>query len=163
MTAKISRNLNFIERKKRTENRFEKQIMNEQENTKVIKQAYDYFKSGDIQSLLGLMANDVDWRMPEVENMPHAGTRKGVEQVAEFFSILAEVQDAKQFEPNEFIANGDRVVGLGHYIWKIKANGREYESDFVHVFTVRDGKIAKFDEYYDTAPAAAAFQKAQTA
>ena len=137
--------------------------MNEQENTKTIKQAYDYFKSGDIQSLLGLMSGDVDWRLPEVENMPHAGTRKGVEQVADFFSILAEVQDAKQFEPNDFIAQGDRVVSLGHYIWKIKATGREYESDFVHVFTVRDGKIVKFDEHYDTASAAAAFQKTQSA
>ena len=137
--------------------------MNEQENTKTVKQAYDYFKSGNIEGVLSLMSNDVDWRLPNVENMPHAGTRKGIEQVSEFFSLLAEVQDAKQFDPNEFIAQGDRVVALGHYIWSVKANNREYESDFVHVFTVRDGKITGFDEYFDTTPATVAYQKAQTA
>jgi ketosteroid isomerase-like protein len=137
--------------------------MNEQENTKTVKQAYDYFKSGNIEGVLSLMSNDVDWRLPKVENMPHAGTRKGIEQVSEFFSILDEVQDAKQFDPNEFIAQGDRVVAMGHYIWKVKPTNREYESDFVHVFTVRDGKITGFDEYFDTTPATVAYQKAQTA
>jgi uncharacterized protein len=137
--------------------------MNEQENTKVVQQAYDYFKSGNIEGVLSLMSNDVDWRLPNIENMPHAGTRKGLEQVTEFFSTLAEAQDAKQFDPNEFIAQGDRVVALGHYIWKVKANNREYESDFVHVFTVRDGKITGFDEYFDTTPATMAYQKTQTA
>jgi ketosteroid isomerase-like protein len=137
--------------------------MNEQENTKVVQQAYDYFKSGNIEGVLSLMSNDVDWRLPKVENMPHAGTRKGIEQVSEFFSILDEVQDAKQFDPNEFIAQGDRVVAMGHYIWKVKPTNREYESDFVHVFTVRDGKITGFDEYFDTTPATVAYQKAQTA
>ena len=137
--------------------------MNEQENTKTVKQAYDYFKSGNIEKVLSLMSNDVDWRLPNIENMPHAGTRKGLEQVTEFFSTLAEAQDAKQFDPNEFIAQGDRVVALGHYIWKVKANNREYESDFVHVFTVRDGKITGFDEYFDTTPATMAYQKTQTA
>ena len=104
--------------------------MNEQENTKTVQQAYDYFKSGNIEGVLSLMSNDVDWRLPNIENMPHAGTRKGLEQVTEFFSTLAEVQDAKQFDPNEFIAQGDRVVALGHYIWKVKANNREYSDSF---------------------------------
>lgn len=137
--------------------------MNEQENTKTVRQAYDYFKSGNINGVLGLMASDVDWRLPKIENMPHAGTRKGIEQVKEFFSTLSDVQDAKQFEPKEYIAQGDRVAALGHYVWKVKATNREYESDFVHVFTVRDGKIISFDEYFDTTPATAAYQKAQSA
>ena len=137
--------------------------MNEQENTKLIQQAYDYFKSGNIEGVLSLMATDVDWRLPKVENMPHSGTRKGIEQVTEFFSTLADVQDAKLFDPNQFIAQGEKVVALGSYIWNVKPTGREYASDFVHVFTVRDGKIAAFDEYFDTTPATMAYQKAQTA
>lgn len=137
--------------------------MNEQQNTKVIQTAYDYFKSGNIEGVLGLMSADVDWRLPKVENMPHSGARKGIEQVTEFFSTLAQVQDAELFDPNQFIAQGDKVVALGHYIWNVKANNRQYESDFAHVFTVRDGKIVGFDEYFDTTPATAAFQKAQSA
>jgi uncharacterized protein len=160
---KAGRNLNLIERKKRIYLRFEKNKMNEQENTKVVQQAYQYFKSGNIEGVLSLISDDADWRLPKVENMPHSGTRKGLAQITEFFSILADVQDAKIFDPNQFIAQGDRVVALGHYLWLVKRTNREYESDFVHVFTVRDGKITGFDEYFDTTLATMAYQKAQTA
>jgi ketosteroid isomerase-like protein len=137
--------------------------MNEQENTQIVQQAYQYFKSGNIEGVLSLISDDVDWRLPKVENMPHSGTRKGLAQVTEFFSILGEVQDAKLFDPNQFIAQGDRVVALGQYNWLVKPTNREYASDFVHVFTVRDGRITGFDEYFDTTPATLAYQKAKTA
>jgi ketosteroid isomerase-like protein len=137
--------------------------MNEQRNTEIVKQAYDSFKRGDIQAVLGLMSEDINWRLPQVENMPQSGQRRGINQVTEFFSLLAQTQDVKEFEPREFIAQGDRVVALGHYAWTAKETGRDFESDFVHVFTVRNGKVTGFDEYFDTATVAAAFQKAQAA
>ena len=40
---------------------------------------------------------------------------------------------------------------LGDYAWRVKSTGREYETDFVHVFTARDGKVARFQEFMDTA------------
>jgi ketosteroid isomerase-like protein len=49
------------------------------------------------------------------------------------------------------VAQGDKVVALGDYAWRVKSTGREYESDFVHVFSVRDGKVARFQEFMDTA------------
>lgn len=137
--------------------------MNEQQNTQIVKQAYDNFKSGDIEAVLSLVSEDADWRLPKVENMPQTGQRRGLEQITEFFSLLAETQEFSEFEPREFVAQGDRVVALGHYAWKAKETGRSFESNFVHVFTVRNGKITGFDEYFDTATAAAAFSKAQAA
>ena len=137
--------------------------MNEQRNTEIVKQAYDNFKRGDIESVLGLMSNDIDWRLPAVEGMPQSGERRGINQVGEFFSLLAETQEFSEFEPREFIAQGDRVVALGNYRWMAKPTGREFSSNFVHVFTLSDGKVTGFDEYFDTAVAAAAFSKAQAA
>jgi ketosteroid isomerase-like protein len=137
--------------------------MSEQENTKLVQQAYENFKGENIQALLGLLSDDVEWQLPETENVPFAGKRRGREQVGQFFATLADAQEAKQFEPREFVAQGDKVVALGHYIWRLKATGREYEADWAHVFTVRDGKIAGFHEYTDTAAAATAYQKARSA
>ena len=136
--------------------------MSEQENIKIAQQAYDNFKSGDIQSLLGLLSDDAVWQLPEIENVPFAGKRRGREQVAQFFATLADAQEARQFEPKEFIAQGDKVAVLGRYEWRVKSTGREYGGDWAHVFTVRDGKIVGFHEYTDTAAAAAAYQKAQS-
>jgi ketosteroid isomerase-like protein len=131
-----------------------------EQNKQLVRQAYENFKSADIQSLLGLMSDDVEWQLPETENVPFAGKRSGREQVGQFFQILADSQDVLQFEPQEFIAEGEKVVSLGHYLWRAKASGREYGGDWAHVFTIRDGKIVGFQEFMDTAAAAAAYQKA---
>ena len=131
--------------------------MSEQDNVEVVKRAYENFKAGDIGALLGQMSEDVDWRLPEIQGAPFAGARKGRGQVSEFFSSLADSQDVLSFEPREFVAQGDKVVALGSYRWRVKKNGREYGGEWAHVFTVRDGKITSFHEYMDSAAAAAAY------
>ena len=137
--------------------------MNEQENALTVQQAYDNFKTGNIQSLLDQMSDDVTWELPEIESVPFAGKRKGRDGVKEFFATLARAQDVIEFEPLESLAQADKVVSLGHYKWRVKDTGREYASDFVHVFTLRDGKITGFREHFDTAVVAAAYQKAMNA
>ncbi len=137
--------------------------MSEQENTEVVRQAYGNFQTGDIESLLNLLADDAGWRLPLMENVPFAGSRKGREAIGQFFAILNEAQEAREFEPQSFIAQGDKVAVQGRYLWRVKASGREYQGDWVHVFTLRDGKITDFQEYTDTAAAANAYQKALSA
>jgi ketosteroid isomerase-like protein len=132
--------------------------MSEQENTKVVAQAYESFKSGDIQSLLDLLSDDIEWELPNIENVPFAGKRHGREEVGEFFKSLADSQEVQHFEPTEFIAQGDTVVALGHYRWRVTSTGREFEGDWAHVFTIRNGKVSKMHEYTDTAAAASAYQ-----
>ena len=133
-------------------------------NTEIVRQAYENFKSGDIQALLDQLTDDIEWQAPKVENVPFAtGQHSGREQVGQFFARLADAQEFKQFEPRDFIAQGDKVVALGRYEWRVRSTGRGYEGDWAHVFTIRDGKIAGFHEYTDTAAIAAAYQKAASA
>lgn len=137
--------------------------MSEQENIELVRQAYQNFKTGDIQALINLTSEDITWQLPEIENVPFSGRREGHGQVAEFFSLLSGDQDVLQFEPREFVAQNDKVVALGTYNWRVKATGREYGGEWAHVFTVRDGKVSGFQEYMDTAAATAAHQKAASA
>jgi ketosteroid isomerase-like protein len=134
-------------------------IMNEQANISLLKQAYDAYGQGDIQRLLGMLAQDIDWDMPDIEGIPFAGKRHGVDQVADFFRILAECQEPREFRPDQFIAQGDQVVVLGHGTFAVKATGAEFSSDWCHVFRVSGGKIASFKEYDDTHQAAQAYQQ----
>src|SRR5436305_14408928 len=99
--------------------------MSEQDNVAVVRQAYDNFKTGNIEALLGQMSEDVDWRLPDMEGVAFGGARRGRGAVTEFFSTLADVQDVLAFEPREFVAQGDKVVSLGDYKWRVKKNGRE--------------------------------------
>ena len=131
--------------------------MSEQDNVAVVRRAYENFEGGDIRGILDSLTDDVDWRLPEIEGVPFSGARRGREGVGGFFSQLAESQETVSFEPREFVAQGDKVVALGTYRWRVKKTGREYGGDWAHVFTVRDGKIAGFHEFMDSAAARAAF------
>jgi len=130
--------------------------VSEQENTKLVQLVYEHFKSGDIKALLNLLSDDIEWQLPEIENVPFAGRRRGQEQMGQFFASLVDTQELQHFDPREFIAQGDKVVALGHYAWRVKATGREFGGDFAHVFTIHNGKVVRCHEYMDTAAAAAA-------
>jgi ketosteroid isomerase-like protein len=132
--------------------------MNEEENTRLVQQAYRDFQNGDIQGVLGSLSEDVEWVTTQLSGVPVGGTYHGVEDAGRFFSSLGDAQEPRRFEPREFVAQGDKVVALGHYAWHVESTGREWASDFAHVFSVRDGKIARFQEYTDTAAIADAFR-----
>jgi ketosteroid isomerase-like protein len=134
-----------------------------EENKRIVEQAYNNFKSGNIEALLDLMADDITWTLPEMEGVPFAGKRTGRNAVAQFFSLVGTSQESVRFEPRDLIAEGDKVVALGSYDWRVKANGREFSGDWVHVWTIRDGKAVEFHEYTDTAACRDAHQKAMSA
>lgn len=137
--------------------------MNEQENTRIVRQAYEHFKNGDIPALLDLYSDDIDWQLPQMESVPFSGKHRGRDGVAEFFQSVADAQDVLTFNPEQFIAQDDKVVALGNYSWRVKATGREFDADWAHVWTIKDGKVVGFKEYTDTAAAAIAHQKAASA
>lgn len=128
-------------------------------NTQVVQDAYAAFKRGDIQTLLGLMTDDIHWRavIGTGKHVPFSGERRGKASVAEFFTIVSETEDFEEFDPREFIAQGDTVVAVGHYRAVTKSTKKRFDSDFVMVFTLRNGKVATFREFTDSAAVNAAF------
>jgi hypothetical protein len=123
-------------------------------NTKIVQEMYAAFKAGDIQSLLNRVSEDIDWMIQgPTEISPLMGTRRGRDQVAEFFRKIDEVEEVQLFEPRDYIAQDDKVAVFGHYKARVKATNRIAESDFVHLFVLQDGKVVKFRELFDTAAA----------
>ena len=134
--------------------------MSDQTNLDVVQQAYAAFGQGDIPALLEFLTDDVKWTMQGPSVIPWSGTRHGREGVAEFFSLVGETIEFEQFEPREFLAQGDTVVVLGYERSRVKATGRTFEQEWAHVYTLRNGKIAKGRFIDDTAAQAAAFNAA---
>ena len=135
--------------------------MHEAENTQVVKDAYAAFGRGDVQGILATLHDDVVWKPVHgaASYVPTAGERRGKAAVAEFFRAVAESMTFEQFEPREFVAQGETVVAIGHYRAVTKATGKPFESDFVMVFTLRNGKVATFREFTDSAAINAAFAR----
>jgi uncharacterized protein len=78
--------------------------------------------------------------------------------VQKFFGIIADTQSATDFSPRDFHATGDKVFVLGHYDWTFRKTGKTVSADWVHIFTIKDGKVTSFDEFTDTAQFAEAMR-----
>jgi ketosteroid isomerase-like protein len=134
--------------------------MNEEANKRIVREVYDRFKDGDYSGLLNLCSAEIDWSVPEVENSPYTGPWHGIKSVREYFSLMSEAEEITDFEPREFVAQGEKVIVTGRLTSTVRKTGRHFSTEWVHIFTVRNGKIKSFHEFYDTAAALRAFQKA---
>ena len=129
--------------------------MSTQENKQVVKELYEAYNHGDITTMLGLLSEDVIWRLPGT--VPHySGTYTGPRRVAEFFQELTTNVEIEAFEPSEFLAEADRVLVIGRSRGRVKSTGRVFDNGWVMAFTVRGGKVTKFEEYADHQALAAA-------
>ncbi|MBK5395268.1 nuclear transport factor 2 family protein [Pseudomonas sp. TH39(2020)] len=123
--------------------------MNVQENVQIVKDAFAAIGRGDMQGLLALSAEDIEWIIPG-EDWPLAGTRRGHAGLADLFQTQSETMETSLMEPREFVAQGDRVLVVGFARGRIKATNRTWEDDWVFAITVRNGKLTHIREYIDT-------------
>ena len=120
-------------------------------NAEVVQGTYEAVGRGDIPALLDLLTDDVQWTFQGPSTIPFAGTRRGREGVAEFFSLVGENLEFQEFEPREFVAQGNTVVVLGFERSLVRPTGRTFEQEWAHVYKLRDGKVAEFLAFEDTA------------
>lgn len=117
-----------------------------------IQAAYAAFGRNDPSVLFGAMDPAISWN--EAEGNPLADRNPYVGPQAIGDSVFGRLQAAiNNFSvvPATFINGGDHVVVLGRYGGTMKAGGAKLDSQFCHVFRLRDGKIATFQQYTDTA------------
>jgi len=138
-------------------------MMNEGNNLNTVKDAYQAYKDRNIKALLECLTDDVQWfEVGSPDLIPTAGTRKGREQVGEFFAVLEAIEDVQSFKPQRFVAQGDTVVVLGELKSRVRSTGNMINSPWIHVFTIKDGKISEFRSFYDSAAVVDAYANARS-
>jgi len=124
-------------------------------NVEVVRGFYDAVARGDLDAAMAKLANDVTWT--EAEGFPYAGTKVGPAAVQEqVFRRLGAEWDPFVFERDEVLDAGDTVVGVGTHAATYKATGKPMPARVVHVFKLRDGKIAAFEQFVDSVKVAEA-------
>lgn len=131
--------------------------MSEQQNVKVVQDAYAAFGRGDIQGILNALTDNIEWHTPGEGLVPQGGVHRGKDGVSHFFDLVGQTMQFGKFEPQTFVAQGDHVVAIGRYDGTVKTTGRHFASDFVMVFTFSGNKVARFQEFTDTAALAQAY------
>jgi ketosteroid isomerase-like protein len=126
--------------------------------SEVIQLAYAAFGRRDIPAILELLTDDIDWRFHAGANagIPYGGRYSGKEAVQRWFGLLAESDDIQEFEPREFLEGPNHVTVIGWERVKPLPNGKVFESDWVHVFTLKGNKVSRWIGTADTAARVAA-------
>jgi ketosteroid isomerase-like protein len=116
----------------------------------VVKGGYDAMGRGDVGAFLGAMAEDIEWY--EAEGMPYGGLHRGTDAIAQdvLGPLIADIPNFAAV-PEEYIASGDTVAAVAHYTGTGKETGQQLDLRVVHVWDVRDGQLARFRQFADTA------------
>ena len=129
-----------------------------EKNIELVRQLYHAFSQQDINYMLGLLSEQVEWGEPENPYNPAGGTRRGHAGFLEWLNIGKNAEDILILEPNRFLTDHDSVAVVGFMKCQAKTTGKTYESDFVHLIELKEGKIIKFQEFFDTYSAGEAFR-----
>jgi ketosteroid isomerase-like protein len=134
------------------------------QNASTVEAFYAAMGRGDIPFVIGALDPTIVWN--EAENFVYADRSPyvGVDAVLTgLFARLGGEWDGFSAVPHEIVDGGETVVALGRYGGVYKATGVKIDAQFVHVFKFKDGKIAKFQQYTDTAQVQNAVRLAATA
>jgi ketosteroid isomerase-like protein len=122
------------------------------QNSQTVEAFYAAMGRGDIPFIIATLHPQVVWN--EGENFVYADKSPyiGVDALLTgLFARLAGEWDGFSAVPHEIVDGGETVVAMGRYGGVFKGTGVKIDAQFVHVFRFKDGKVASFQQYCDTA------------
>ncbi|MCX5167513.1 nuclear transport factor 2 family protein [Streptomyces antibioticus] len=119
-------------------------------NLHLIQAAYQAFHTRDVDALLAVLSEDVEWIHPEgMSEYGLGGTKVGHAGVKGFLAHVPTVLGGMKLHPMEFVRSGDRIVVFGTRD-VTSHSGHTETLDFVHSWTFRDGKAVRMEDIFDT-------------
>jgi uncharacterized protein len=113
-----------------------------------VRRHYEAFERKDWDALFALYDADVELDLSR-SGIPDGGIHRGHEGLLEGWSRWRGVWDRYDFELEELIEVGDRVLALIHVHASSKGQGMDAEVHAGDVFTVRNGRIVHFASFLD--------------
>jgi len=130
-------------------------------NVAAVQGIYEALGTGDIPAAVGRMSPDIVWNeaddFPYADGNPYRGPQAILEGV---FARLGGEWDGFGAYVEELLDAGDTVVALGRYSGSFKATGKPQDTQFVHVWRLKDGKAVGFQQYANTLHVARVMGKA---
>jgi ketosteroid isomerase-like protein len=132
-------------------------------NAERVRKAYSDFNAGRIGDVLALLDENVEWDEPGWLFMPRAryqgpaAVRRGV------FETVPQYWDSLRLEPDEFLGFADRVLARGKFVGRLKGARDEIEVPYLHLWTLRGGKIVKGEAFIDVSEIQPALERQRAA
>lgn len=122
-----------------------------QSNPEIVRSLFDAWHRGDLESFLGLLTPDVEWRFADNFVYGQVNPLRGRDALRQgSLKRLRTEWDGFDAVCDELLDAGDEVVALGHYVGVHKATGRRLRAQFAHVYTLKGGLVSRWRQYVDT-------------
>ena len=116
----------------------------------VVQALYRVALASHEDTIAQLVTPDIVWEI--LDSFPHGGVYTGIPAIFGQFlpKLQADFYDWHA-QPDEFVDAGDTIVALGLYSGTLKTNGVHIVAPFCHIWTLKNGKIARLRQCADTA------------
>ncbi|MHB1576430.1 MAG: nuclear transport factor 2 family protein [Candidatus Dormibacteria bacterium] len=115
--------------------------MTAQENAEKVRQVYEAFTKGDLETVAKLFDPDIRWHVTGRSQL--AGTHSGQDEVFAFFGKLAELTAGTfTVEIHDLLASEDHVVVLARE--SSSRADRHLDDDEAHVWHLKNGLVTEF-------------------
>lgn len=128
--------------------------MSAQNNTRIIREAFDGLARADPTAFLAAMADSFTWIIEGQSRFSRRYEGKAAVENELIPPLFANFATPYRTVAEEIIAEGDRVVVLARGEVKT-TRGEDYNNCYCFVIRMRDGKMIELREYMDTALAEA--------
>ena len=113
----------------------------ENQSLKLVQKMFDAYAKGDTEALKEVVAEDVEWHIPG--RHPLAGTKRGLDELGEFFKAL----HGAGFKAEVMIlAANDNYVIDAHRGWSNTGQG-DVDLNWVLLYQIIDGKIKRIQNF----------------
>ena len=109
-------------------------------NETIIREGFDAFAKGDLDTLRRLFAPDAVWHSPG--RSPIAGSYKGVDEILSFFGRVAELSGGTFASEVHDVAGNDEHVFAATSV-TARREGRSLRDTGILLFHVRDGRVTE--------------------
>jgi ketosteroid isomerase-like protein len=120
-----------------------------QENVEIVRRAFAY----EVNGVGGRAEAEAIFDPGVVMNPTNEGSFHGLDAMRDDFERWASAFGELEVTAEEFIDAGDRVLVTAYHRGRGRTSGVEVDGRFYEVYTLRDGKVVRVDEYVERAEA----------
>jgi len=118
---------------------------------------YAALKSGDADAIKAVVAADIAVVYHDTtKTLPWSGTYQGCDAFIEFLASVGAALSIDAVTPIARYVTEETVIVVLDGAWTAKATGRQMTARVANVFTIRDGKVARYEVFPDSAAFAVA-------
>lgn len=113
---------------------------------------YAAMKSGDREAMRAVVADNITVTYHDSTNiLPWGGIWEGFDGFQDFLSVVADHLVIESVVPRDTFIDGNTVIVVLDGKWLVKATGKRAKAVVANIFTMAEGRVARYQVFPDSA------------